>query len=105
MRFGSPLLKLPVRFCGETLAREVSALPQDAWVEHPQKFDGNIAVPLVSPDGLITNSTSGAMAPTPWLGKCPYILEVMQALDSTWGRSRLMGLQAGSKVPAHVEAA
>ena len=47
MRVDQPLLKLPIRFCAETLEREARALPQDAWVEHPQEFDGNAAVPLV----------------------------------------------------------
>ena len=103
MRIGRPLLKLPVRFCGETLANEVSALPANAWIEHPQKYDGNIAVPLISPDGAITQLASGPMGPTQWLGECPYITEIMQALPSTWGRSRLMGLEAGAIVPEHVD--
>src|SRR4051794_34881662 len=103
MRIGRPLLKLPIRFCGETLAREMSALPADAWVGHPQKFDGNIAVPLISPGGAINDQASGPMAPTQWLRQCPYILEIIQALPSTWGRSRFMGLEAGAVVPEHVD--
>jgi hypothetical protein len=103
MRIGRPLLKLPVRFCGETLAREVAALPQAAWMAHPQQFDGNSSVPLVSPGGELTHLPFGPMGPTQWLQQCPYILEIMQALDATWGRSRLMGLDAGSVVPEHVD--
>ena len=103
MRIASPLLKLPLRFCGETLAREVSALPASAWMEHPQKFDGNIAVPLVSPGRALNDEFFGPMGPTQWLRHCPYILEIMQALDSTWGRSRLMGLRPGARVPQHVD--
>lgn len=103
MRLARPLLKLPLRFCGDSLAREVEALPQRAWMSHPQKFDGNIAVPLVSPGGALSNGTAGPMAPTQWLQQCPYIGEVMQALDATWGRSRLMGLEAGADVPMHVD--
>ena len=104
MRIGRPLLKLPVRFCGETLASEVSALPGNAWIEHPQKFDGNVAVPLISPDGAITDQAFGSMGPTQWLPECPYISEIMRALPTTWGRSRLMGLEAGAVVPEHVDA-
>ena len=63
MRIGRPLLKLPIRFCGDTLARQVAALPADAWVAHPQKVDGNIAVPLVSPGGALNDDTSGPMGP------------------------------------------
>lgn len=103
MRIGRPLLKLPVRFCGDTLAREVSSLPVSAWSEHPEKFDGNIAAPLVAPGGAITDQLSGPMAPTPLLSQCPYILDIMRTLDSTWGRSRLMGLKPGAAVPQHVD--
>lgn len=103
MRVGRPLLKLPMRFCGETLAREISALPANAWMEHPEKFDGNIAVPLVSPGGAITDEVAGPMAPTRWLGQCHYVAEIMRELDSTWGRSRLMGLKPGAQVPEHVD--
>ena len=94
MRIGRPLLKLPIRFCGETLAREVSALPPEAWMQHPQKFDGNSAVPLVSPDGALTKGAYGPMAPTRWLQDCPYIREIMQALGPG-------GLRARIAAPAH----
>jgi len=103
MRGGRPLLKLPVRFCGDTLAREVEALPANAWIEHPQKYDGNTAVVLISPGGAITQLASGPMGPTQWLRQCPYVGEILQALDTTWGRSRLMGLEAGAEVPEHVD--
>jgi hypothetical protein len=103
VRISRPLMKLPVRFCAETLQREIAQLPPDAWTEHPQKFDGNIAVALVSPGGAITNGAAGPMGPTQWLRQCTYILEIMQALACTWGRSRLMGLQAEAEVPEHVD--
>jgi len=103
VRIGRPLLKLPIRFCGETLAREASALPANAWVEHPQKIDGNIAVPLVSPGGALTDAASGPMGATTWLRQCGYVQEVMAAIDSTWGRSRFMGLESGAVVPEHVD--
>ena len=90
MRIDRPLLKLPIRFDGERLEQETASLPADAWMAHPQKFDGNVAVPLVSPGGAMTDQWSGPMAPTPHLEQCPYVLEVMRALDCTWGRSRLM---------------
>jgi hypothetical protein len=103
MRIDRPLLKLPIRFCGDTLAAEVKALPAEAWMAHPQQFDGNMAVPLVSPGGAMTDQWAGPMAPTEFLDRCPYIGEVMQELDATWGRSRLMGLAAGAVVPEHVD--
>lgn len=103
MRTQHPLLKLPIRFCAETLAREVSALPPSAWMPHPQKFDGNIAVPLVSPGGAMSDDFSGGMGPTEALNRCGYVQEIMQELNSTWGRSRLMGLEPGAVVPEHVD--
>ena len=103
MRIEHPLLKLPIRFCGDTLAREVEALPPTMWMEHPQKFDGNIAVPLVSPNGEMTDRWAGTMGPTEALQQCPYIMQVMGELNSTWGRSRLMGLSGGAVVPEHVD--
>jgi hypothetical protein len=103
VRIGRPLLKLPIRFCGDTLSREVSALPRSAWMEHPAQYDGNTAVPLVSPGGMISDEASGPMAPTRWLGQCPYVRDIMGALNSTWGRSRLMGLAPGASVPEHVD--
>jgi len=103
VRIQRPLLKLPIRFCAETLAREVSALPPSAWMPHPQNFDGNTAVPLVSPGGTVNDDWSGPMAPTDALKRCGYIMEVMRELNSTWGRSRLMGLEPGAVVPLHVD--
>jgi hypothetical protein len=103
VRIERPLLKLPIRFCAEKLAREVCALPSTAWVPHPQKLDGNIAVQLVSPGGALTDDWVGAMGPTENLQQCGYIMAVMGELDSTWGRSRLMGLEPGADVPQHVD--
>jgi hypothetical protein len=97
------LIKLPVRFCAETLAAEVRALPQQAWVPHPRRFAGNEAVPLVTPDGENTDDFLGPMAPTQFLQQCPYIMQVMGALGAVWGRSRLMGLGAGADVPPHID--
>jgi hypothetical protein len=98
-----PLIKLPVSLCADTLAAEVRALPADAWVAHPQKFEGNEYVPLVTPAGLMTNEFAGPMGPTPFLRQCPYIMEIMAALDCVWGRSRLMGLGPGGSVPEHID--
>lgn len=103
MQLQRALIKLPVRFCAETLAAEVRALPADAWVPHPQKFEGNEYVPLVTPAGLITNEFAGPMGTTPFLRQCPYLMEVMAALDCVWGRTRLMGLGPGGTVPEHID--
>ena len=103
MKFDQPLLKLPIRFCSDSLAAEVRALPSDAWEPHPQRFPGNEAVPLVTPAGQITNDFAGPMGPTKYLLQCPYMMDVMAELGAVWGRSRLMGLGAGAEVPDHVD--
>ena len=103
MKLPNALIKLPVRFCADTLAREVAALPAEAWVPHPQQFEGNEYVPLVTPGGLITNEFAGPMGLTPYLRQCPHLMEVMGALDCVWGRSRLMGLGPGGSVPEHID--
>jgi hypothetical protein len=103
MRLKHPFVKLPVRFSAERLEAEIRALPASAWLPHPQGFAGNEAVPLVSPNGEMTNGFEGPMGPTEALRACPYIMEIMREIGAVWGRSRLMGLAAGADVPSHVD--
>lgn len=103
MHFEKPFLQLPVRFCADSLAAEVAALPAAAWVPHPQGFVGNEAVPLVSPHGHLTDATKGPMAASEHLRRCPYIMALMTELGAVWGRSRLMRLAARSEVPSHID--
>lgn len=103
MRFDQPLIKLPVRFCADTLAAEVRALPASAWVPHPQRFPGNEAVPLITPAGQLTDDFAGPMKPTENLLRCRYMMEGMAELGAVWGRGRLMGLGPGGEVPGHVD--
>lgn len=103
MELGRPLLKLPVRFDADALAREVRALPERAWVPHPTGFVGNEAVRLITPGGRPTDDLKGQMAATEQLLACPYVMQVMAAIGAVWGRSRLMGLGAGADVPPHID--
>lgn len=103
MRFTRPLLRLPILFDADALAEEVAALPQSAWVAHPNAFPGNNAVRLIATDGLPTDALGGRMAPTEYLRACPYMMELMSEMGCTWGRSRLMGLAAGAEVPEHAD--
>ena len=103
MQFTQPLLRLPTRYCAETLAAEIAALPASAWLPHPGRIPGNDAVPLITPGGEISNAFAGPMAPTEHLRACPYIMDIMADLGAVWGRSRLMGLAPGARVPAHVD--
>lgn len=103
MQFTRPLLRLPIRFDADALRTEVSNLPRDAWVAHPNAFPGNNAVRLITTDGAPTDALGGRMAPTDYLRACPYLMELMSELGGTWGRSRLMGLAPGAEVPAHAD--
>lgn len=103
MRISRPFLKLPIQFDPAALSAEVAALPREAWLAHPQKFDGNDGVPLVSPGGEVVNGAVGPMAGTRFLDALPYTRRIMGALDSCFGRSRLMGLAPGAEVPLHVD--
>jgi hypothetical protein len=103
MRLSRPLLQLPVRFDAAKLAAEVNALPPSAWTPHPGRIAGNEAVPLVSPNGELTDAIVGSMRPTQHLERCPAIMGLMAELGCTWGRSRLMALAPGAQVPVHVD--
>lgn len=103
MKLTTPFLKLPISFSVDKLQADVAALPPEAWLPHPQAFEGNEAVPLVSPGGEMTDAFDGPMAPTEHLLASPYLMEVMRELGATWGRSRLMALAPGADVPPHVD--
>ena len=103
MRFTKPLLRLPIKFSTERLVSEVKALPASAWTAHPQRFPGNSAVRLISAGGKPTDMMEGAMAPTPHLFACPYVMQIMESIGSVWGRSRFMGLAPGAEVPSHID--
>ena len=98
-----PFYHLPIRFCAETLAQELNALPDDAWTPHPTGFVGNEAVRLITPYGENNDAIEGPMAATEYLKACPYVMEVMTALGGVWGRSRFMGLAPGAEVPEHID--
>ena len=103
MDLARPLVRLPVRFCATTLAAEMAALPPGAWVPHPTDYEGNDAALLVTPGGRLEQGFIGPMAPTEALARAPYIRQLMAELGCTWGRSRLMRLAPGAKVPRHVD--
>lgn len=104
MYLNEPLLRLPLRFDAAMLAREIDALPIEAWTDHPQGYRGNDAVRFVTLDGRLSDDIGTPMAPTRWLDACPYVKTVMGAIGAVWGRCRLMRLAPGAIVPPHVDA-
>jgi hypothetical protein len=101
MKLAREFIRLPFKFDVERLTHEVQALPQHAWQAHPTGYKGNTAVPLVSVNGKANDLLSGPMAQTPWLEQSPYIRQVLSAFQVVFGRTRLMGLAGGYKVPMH----
>lgn len=103
MRLAKPFFQLPVLFDVERLQAEVSALPPEAWVSHPDSVPGNSAVRLISAGGAETDSVHGQMLPTPWLATMPYARQVLAGFGVVWSRSRLMRLAPGASVPEHAD--
>ena len=92
-----------MRFDAARLRAEVEALSEDAWVRHPTSFEGNSALRLISVNGGENDDVDGRMLPTPHLGRCPYLRQVLSSFGVVWSRSRLMRLGPQSRVPEHAD--
>ena len=103
MRLNKPFIRLPLLFDAEQLAREVARLPASTWMAHPSSLPGNSAVALISSGGGDNDSFEGEKQPTPHLGGCEYLRQVMASFGEVLSRSRLMKLDAGAEVSLHVD--
>ncbi|MDC3379184.1 aspartyl/asparaginyl beta-hydroxylase domain-containing protein, partial [Planctomycetota bacterium] len=103
MRLPTEFYRLPLRFDAARLQEEVADLPASAWQPHPQAFAGNTAVPLVSAYGEVNDDMVGPMLATELLYDLPYVRQVMAALNTVIGRSRLMRLAPGAEVQPHTD--
>ena len=103
MKLSRPFFQLPVRFDVARLQAEVAALPDEAWVSHPDQVPGNSAARLLTAGGEETDAIHGQMLPTPWLEAMPYARQVLASFGVVWGRSRLMRLAPGASVPVHAD--
>jgi hypothetical protein len=104
MKLRVRFLQLPILFDADRLAQEVAAIPESAWRPHPSGYPGNDALTLITNDGdPESDARGGPMAPTPHLFACPYLMQVLDALGGTWGRSRLMRLSGDAEVTPHVD--
>jgi len=104
MKLRVRFLQLPILFDADRLAQEVAAIPESAWRPHPKGFPGNDALTLITSGGdPNSDQRGGAMAPTPHLKACPYLMQVLETLGGTWGRSRLMRLSGDSEVTPHID--
>ena len=104
MKLPVPFIQLPLQFDAEMLAREIAAFGEDAWHEHPQKYPGNLWLPLIAADGDPDNeSFAGAMRPTRYLLQSPYLMQVLSRIGAVWGRTRLMKLTGQAEVTPHFD--
>lgn len=104
MRLQARFIQLPLQYDADRLATEVLAFSEECWLPHPQRFEGNDFLPLISIDGDPNNeSFAGQMAPTEYLKKCPYLIEVLASFGVSLGRTRLMRLSGGAEVTPHVD--
>ena len=104
MKLRVRFLQLPIRFDAERLAAEVAAIPESAWRAHPRGYPGNDALTLITTGGdPDSDARAGPMEPTPHLLACPYLMEVLETLGATWGRSRLMRLSGDAEVTPHID--
>ncbi len=103
MKLSKPFFQLPVHFDVARLQAEVAALPDEAWVPHPDRVPGNSATRLLTAGGQETDTIHGQMLPTRWLETMPYVRQALASFGVVWGRSRLMRLAAGASVPMHAD--
>ena len=104
MKLQVPFLQFPVSFDAEALAAEVQAIEESWWRPHPNGLPGNTALTLITTDGIPeSDKTYGPMRPTPHLLRCPYLMQVLESIGATWGRTRLMRLSGQAEVKQHVD--
>jgi hypothetical protein len=104
MRLQARFIQLPLKYDAERLAKEVLAFGEECWLPHPQRFEGNDFLPLISVNGEEANeSFNGRMAPTKYLKECPYLIDVLASFGASLGRTRLMRLSGGAEVTPHVD--
>ncbi len=101
--------RLPLSFDAEGMARDLAAIPDDAWVTHFNTFyhDGGWS-------GVALRATGGepgqlypghgdrtAYRGTPLLAQCPHIAALLNELDCPVGPVRLLRLSAGGVIREH----
>lgn len=103
MKLEAPFIPLPLRFDVQRLAHELALLETAPWRLHPDKTNGNSALPLISAGGGDNDDATGDMQPTPWLERSPYLRQVIASFNEVFGRSRFMRLAPGCEVSEHVD--
>lgn len=103
MNLSHPFIRLPFSFDANQLKQELAIFEDSVWMEHPNRINGNSAIPLISLHGEDNNDFSGEMKATPHLARCEYVRQVMASFGEILARSRFMKLAAGEEVTEHVD--
>lgn len=103
MELAHPFIRLPFRFDVERLKAELDQFDPSQWMAHPNRMQGNAAIPLISLNGEDNDDFVGHMQTTKHLGRCDYMQQVMASFGEVLSRSRLMRLGGQSEVSEHVD--
>jgi len=101
MKLAHEFIKLPLHFDVSKMQEELAKFPVHSWRGHHEGFSGNSAIPLISVNGQLNNDFKGEMLATDALKQSEYLQQVISSFNEVFGRSRLMKLDAGAKVPLH----
>ncbi len=103
MHLSHKFYRLPIFVDYKQLAEEISSVDCAQWINHPNRFSGNSALPLVSVNGQDNHDVEGAMMLCARTHTMPYLKAVLANLNTSIGRCRLMRLAAGASVPRHCD--
>lgn len=103
MKLEQPFIRLPFRFDVDRLKIELNQFESHHWMAHPNRIQGNAAIPLVSQQGKDNDEFIGHMLATPHLRRCDYMQQVMAEFREVLARSRLMRLGGKCEVSEHVD--
>lgn len=104
MQLDADFIRLPLRFDADRLADEVRSFTENEWRKHPQGHVGNSALPLVARGGDPANDdVRGPMRPTPYLERCPYLMQALASLQTVIGRTRLMRIEGNGEATMHTD--
>ena len=103
MLISKPFIRLPFTFDDARLAEEISQFDEAEWRPHPQGYEGNSSLILVSNKGTENDDLDGTMKASPRLEKTPYMRQLMARFDTVIGRTRLMRLAPGASVSEHTD--
>ena len=70
MQLPQPFVRLPLEFDAKKLAEEIRQVGENEWRAHPQRFEGNSSLILVSTDGEENDDFRGPMKPVARLDTC-----------------------------------